>query len=143
MSSKQQAEEIQRQMAEIRCALHENVTGIVESARVMSDWRYYVRRYPLASAAAALALGYLVVPARLEVISPDADTLLKLARKNQLIVKEDPEGRPRGRILGPLFTLVASALVRGAMAYVGQQAGKSFGHQAAEPEGIHPLRKPR
>ena len=104
MRSKQQAEEIQRQMAEIRCALHENVTGIVESARAMSDWRYYVRRYPLVSAAAAVALGYLVVPARLEVISPDADTLLKLARKNQLIVKEDPEGRPRGRILGPLFT---------------------------------------
>jgi hypothetical protein len=143
VSDPQSAEEIQRQMAEIRCALHENVSGIVESARVMTDWRYYVRKYPLPLAAGALALGYLIVPSRLEVISPDPDTLLNYARKNRLVIKEEPQGRPRGRILGPLFTLIASALVRGAMAYIGQQAGKSFGYQAASPDEMQPLRKPR
>ena len=40
------AEEIQRQMRSVRSELRDDVQDIVESARVMTDWQYYVRSYP-------------------------------------------------------------------------------------------------
>jgi hypothetical protein len=138
VSTAREAEEIQREMARIRCDLNADVDEIVENARVMSDWRYYVKSYPWACAAGALALGYLIVPSRLEIISPDAKTLAKLAKENRLLVKPEPEPHKRGGIVGPLFTLVASTLVRGLVAYLGQVAGRSLSEHAAE-HGIGPV----
>lgn len=51
------ADAIQGQMAKIRSDLHADVRGIVENARVITDWKYYVRRYPWASVAGAAAAG--------------------------------------------------------------------------------------
>ncbi len=126
-----EGEEILRQMAEIRGNLHHEVEDIAKNARVMSDWRYYVRAYPWACAGAAVALGYLVVPNRLQVISPDVNTLLKLAKKNRLLVKPEAEPHKRGGIVGPLFTLAANTIVRGLISYAGQQMGAVAGRQAS------------
>ena len=142
MSVAREAEEIQRQMAHIRCELNADVDGIVANARVMSDWRYYVRTYPLACAAGALALGYLVVPSRLEVISPDAKTLAKLAKENRLIVKPEAEPHKRGGLVGPLFSLLASTLVRGLVAYLGQVAGQNLSDTAVA-RGVGPVEPKR
>jgi hypothetical protein len=142
VSTTSQAEAIRREMARIRCDLNEEVGGIVENARVMSDWRYYVRTYPLVCAVGAIALGYLVVPARLEVITPDAKTLAKLAEKNRLLVKPEPEPHKRGGIVGTLFTLLASTLVRGVVAYLGQVAGQALSDKAVE-EGVGPVEPPQ
>lgn len=124
MSYTNEAEEIQRQMARIRCDLNQEVGEIVQSARVMSDWQYYVRTYPWICVGAAVALGYLVVPQRLEVFSPDAKTLAKLAEQNRLLVKPEPEVHKRGGMVGSLFSLVAGMFVRGLVNYAGQSLGK-------------------
>lgn len=125
-------QEIRAQMAQIRCDLNDDVEGIVEHAREMTDWRYYVRTYPLASAAVVAGLGYLVVPRKPRIISPDAKVLAELARKNQLVVVDRPKAEKGRTLTGSLFNLVASLAMRGVMAYVGQQAGKVMGQQAAE-----------
>lgn len=132
MNNSQEVEDIRAEMAQIRCDLNEDVEDLVEHAREMADWRYYVRSYPLASAAAAAALGYLVVPKKPQIISPDPKTLAQLARKNQLVVVDRPKAEKRRTLSGSLFNLVASLAMRGLMAYVGQQAGKVMGQQAAQ-----------
>ena len=132
MHNSPEAEAIRAEMSQIRCDLNEDVEDLVEHAREMADWRYYVRAYPLASVAAVAALGYLVVPKKPQIISPDAKTLAELARKNQLVVVDRPKAEKRRTLSGSLFSLVASLAMRGLMAYVGQQAGKVMGHQAAE-----------
>lgn len=131
------ADDIQRQMSQIRCDLHEDVRGIVENARVISDWKYYVRRYPWACMTGAAALGYLVVPRRLEIVRPDPDTLAELAKTNRLVVNPQPQAKPRGGAVASLFTFLANTFVRAAMGYVGQQAGKILRAQTERYPGPH------
>lgn len=120
----QSAGAIQGQMAKIRSDLHADVRGIVENARVITDWKYYVRRYPWACVAAATALGYIVVPRRLEVLRPDPATLAELAKTNRLVVNPQAEPKPRGGAVASLFTFLANTFVRTAVGYMGQHAGR-------------------
>jgi hypothetical protein len=119
-------------MEHLRGELHEEYGAIVDGARVLADWHHYVRTFPWACVGAAAALGFLAVPKRLEVISPDADTLAELAKRNRLVVKQKPEVHAKGGIVGPLVTLVANAALRALISYAGQKTGKVFGREAAE-----------
>ncbi|MFO0960167.1 MAG: hypothetical protein U0800_22470 [Isosphaeraceae bacterium] len=58
------ADDIRRQMAQIRSQLHQDMTGVVESATSVADWRSYVRERPWLSLGLAFAAGYVVVPRR-------------------------------------------------------------------------------
>jgi hypothetical protein len=127
-------EEICRKMADVREVLDEDVKNIAQSAKVMSDWTYYVKQYPWTSVGIAATLGYLVVPNKVFITRPSADQLEKLARRNKLVVKTNPEPQAQKGIVGAVFSLVASMAVRGVMAYLGQQVGKVAGYKAAEPE---------
>ena len=136
------AEEIQRRMATLRRELSEDVQEIRDSSGTMLDWRYYFKRYPWPMVSAAAIVGFLVVPRRLEVIRPDVDTLTKLAKKERLIVTQKQETKPQKGLAALAFGLLANGLFRAGTAYVGQQAGKLFGQQAAEANGQpHPLSK--
>jgi hypothetical protein len=123
-----QAREIRESMAALRRDLQRGVESVSESARVMTDWRYYVRQFPFATAAVAAAVGYLLIPRRPQVIVPDAQTLAKMARNNQVWVKtgapKSSEG-PRGMLAG-LVALAAGALGRAAVAWVGEQMKSSL-----------------
>jgi hypothetical protein len=132
VSYTQQAEEIQRQMARIRCSLNDEVGEIVHSARVMSNWQYYVRTYPWVCAGVAVALGYLVVPHRLEVMSPDAKTLAKLAEQNRLLVRPEAEPQKRGGALGSVVSLLAGMFVRSLVGYAGQNLGRMLSMEAVK-----------
>lgn len=55
---------IRRRMDEVRCDLDEDVQEIVEGARGMANWRYYVKAYPWACLGAAIFAGYLIAPRR-------------------------------------------------------------------------------
>jgi hypothetical protein len=127
-----EAERIRREMEYLRGELNDEYGAIVRGARVLADWHYYVRTFPWATVGAAAALGFLAVPRRLEVMSPDAATLAKLAKSNRLVVKPKPEAHAQSGIVGSLLTLAANAALRAAIAYAGQKTGKVFGHQAAE-----------
>ena len=125
MSENQQADAIRREMAAIRSDLHEDVHDLVETARQMSDWRYYVRRFPWMSVAAAAAVGFLVVPSRLEVTSPDPDSLAELARQKRLVVKPKAEAHPRRRRIAGRDPPGQRAACAARVAYVGRQAGRA------------------
>lgn len=141
MAETSEVEQVRRQMARIRCELDENVEQAVESARQMTDWRYYVSAYPWATVGAAFLAGYFVVPRRVEIVRPDADEIYKLAKKNRIVVQDKTTAYQKadrgagGAILG----FVGSLMTRALLAYVGQQFGKMAGLQAAEPQPQGPV----
>jgi hypothetical protein len=117
-----QVQEIRRRMAALRRELQGDVEQVGESAQAVSNWRYYVRRYPWVAVAAAAAVGYLVVPQKAFVVTPDPEDLAKLARRERIIVSNKPEKASAGW-LGALATLAMTGAMRAAMAYVGEQFG--------------------
>lgn len=116
-------------MEEVRCDLDEDVQGIVEGARDMRDWRSYVRTYPWICAGAALAVGYWIVPRRHVAMQPNAETIAAFVKQSRLA--ETPRVTPLGKTRGLLIRSVGNLVIQGVSAYVGQQAGKHFGEQAA------------
>ncbi|MEX1224474.1 MAG: hypothetical protein WEA31_07995 [Pirellulales bacterium] len=143
MSSHHEADKIREEMARLRGGLHREVEGIVESARTMTDYRYYLRRYPWGCAAAAVAVGYLIVPNKTRIISPDVATLKELAKNNQLLVKAKPEvSKQQPGPLNLLLHLAASSLVRAGVSYAGQQASRFFAESQGQQEQPEPRRQP-
>lgn len=126
------ADAIRERMKVVRCDLGDDFDDVVMSARQMANWHSYVRRYPWACMTGAALAGFLIVPRRVELITPDTATLLELARQNKLVVKADSRPQEKGGFAGAMFSLIANAAVRGLMAYVGQQAGKVSGRTAAD-----------
>jgi hypothetical protein len=134
MTQTPSAEELRQQMAQVRRDMNLNYGEVVDHAREMADWRYYVRSYPWAALGVALAAGYLVVPNRTEIISPNAEELLKLAKKNKLVVEPKPTAEPKSSVGGAVFTMLANLLVRGLISYAGQKMGKTAGRETAKAE---------
>ena len=120
----QSAEAIRRQMRQVRRELGVDMDEIVESTRELTDWRAYVKRYPWFCLGAAAAVGFLIVPKSVELVSPDADALLELAKNNKLVVKTNPQPQARSGLVTTAISFLASAALRSAIAHAGQQFGK-------------------
>lgn len=108
-------------MRDVRSELREDVQEIVENARVMTDWQYYVRSYPWLCLGAAAAVGYLIVPSRVQVYRPDPQMLAELVRQHQVAVKTEVKPQPSGGLLGGLVNIAAGAALQGASAIASQQ----------------------
>jgi len=87
----QSANEIQRQMSQIRRDLDEQVDELVDSARQLTDWRAYVAANPWPFLGVAAGLGYLMVPTRVRVDRPVANTLAELARNGDIRITRPEE----------------------------------------------------
>lgn len=134
------AAEVIQQMHAIRQNLRPEVDEIVSSARNHLDWHYYLKAYPWQTLACATALGYLAVPRKLVLVQPDAETVEKLARQNRLVVEHRPKGEEKPGLVDTILHLAGHMIMRAGMAYLGQQAGRLAGRQAAEsapePAGV-------
>ncbi|TWU14509.1 hypothetical protein CA54_33760 [Symmachiella macrocystis] len=129
------ADDIRRKMQNVRHELKEDVDDIAESTREMTNWQTYVKRYPWACMGAAFAAGFAVVPKQVELVAPDADTLVKLAKKHKLVVEANPKPQSRGGVTSTLLSLMGTMAMRGAVAYAGNYFGQHGGEQiAAEAE---------
>jgi hypothetical protein len=135
MSESTTTNDICRQMNDVRCSLGDEVEGIVDSTRTLTDWRYYVRQYPWVCLAGATALGFMIVPTRVEVIRPSADMLEELARRNKLVVKASPDLRPKSGLTGAVFSVLANAAVRGALHFLERNAGRVLERSTAANGG--------
>jgi len=91
------AAKIQREMHQVRAELRDDVEEMVDSARVLGQWRAYVHRYPWLCLGAAAAVGYFLVPSRIMVLRPDTESLMELARSKKLVVNMNgPEKKQPG-----------------------------------------------
>lgn len=109
------ADDIRRRMEAIRQTAGEEVETIVQSARALSDWRYYVRNHPWLCAGAAAGLGFMLVP-RPKVAGPqidDAKELIAMLKKHH-VQGVTVEGPPSG-LLKTVAGLATPFIIRGAM----------------------------
>lgn len=123
-------------MQAIRYGLRPEVDEIVESARTLMTWQHYVKHYPWASLGVAAAVGYLAVPRKLKISSPDVETLKQLARENRLVVESKPKSQAKPGLIASALTLAGGAVMRAALAYAGQQAGRFFESGRMSPQQI-------
>jgi len=135
------ADEIQRQMRQVRRELGEDVQEIVVNARIMADWKHYFRSYPWACLGVALAAGYFVVPTRPQLIRPDAKTLAEWAKGQKLVVEPVAQARPKPTLTSQLMNLAASALFQGGMGLLRQYVSGQLVPHSQPPE--RPVRAPR
>lgn len=126
------ADELRREMRQIRRELGQDVEGIVENAGRLVDWRYYMRTYPWAAVGLAAVAGYALVPQRAAVVTADAKSLSKLAKNNQVMIHSQPQATTRPSLADTAMSLAGNMLLRATLAYAGQQIGKLMGESAAE-----------
>jgi hypothetical protein len=107
---------LQVQMRKVRTDLNEEVHELVQTARAATDWRQYWRSYPWVGCAAAVAAGYLLVPARRNG-SRDARLFAEAARSAEAV------SRPSGtrRLLAELGGVVLGLAARQGIRFVGKQ----------------------
>jgi hypothetical protein len=113
------AEQIQRDMREVRADLRGNVQEMVEQASGLTDWQEYVKAYPWLSLGAAAVVGYLLVPSRPTVIQPSAKELLELAKAHKVPVQLQATPAPPG-FVGALLGLAGNALLQTGMSVASQ-----------------------
>jgi hypothetical protein len=118
-------------MSTIRRQMDDDWRGMVDSARELSDWKHYVRSYPWVSLGVAAAVGFLLVPQRLKVMSPDVETLTELAKSNRLIVTQDMEAHAQPSLLKSALTMIASSVVRSGAALAGQHISRLLAEREA------------
>lgn len=138
MTPSEQAELLRQRMHEVRNDLDDDVSGIVKNAKTLADWKHYVKSFPWASMAATAALGFALVPKKLQVIRPDAETLEKLAKKNLLVVTTEPKAQAKAEqqqkgLLSTLAAFAGTLALKGAASYLTGRVA-----QAARQQGQHP-----
>jgi hypothetical protein len=109
-------------MAIIRQDLHTDVGEVVERARELVDWRIFVRNHPWLTIGTATAVGFLLVPKRLEVIRPDPATMARLAEQNRFVVNSNGQAVRRPGLVGSLLNAAVAAGVRSLVTMAGNYA---------------------
>lgn len=121
MSSDQSAEAIRKRMAELRSELASDVRDVKRSAQEMANPLYYVRRFPWATAAAAAAIGYLLVPKKKQVIKPDPEMLAELLKKHQINLDSTKTASNSQGMLKSLAVMGLTWALRTGLTYAGEQ----------------------
>ncbi|HEX6961471.1 MAG TPA: hypothetical protein VF175_06360 [Lacipirellula sp.] len=80
------AEEIVQRMQEVRRGVGDDVRGIVETAKTLTDWRYHVKHHPWLLVGGAVALGFLVAPRKKKIPASEAQELAALLKKYNVSV---------------------------------------------------------
>lgn len=104
------AEEIVKRMQHVRREVSDDVKGIVQTAKTLSDWRYHVKHHPWLCMGVALALGFLLVPKRKRIPTEEAKELIALLKKYNVGVTAPPTST--GGLLRTLVGVAAPALAR-------------------------------
>jgi len=123
------ADEIQREMRQIRVELRDNVQEIVSSAREIVDWQSYVKAYPWACVGAAAFLGYLLVPSRTTVIRPDPEALRELTKSREML---EQQVKPKKSLVGMLLGMAAASAAQAAMSVASHQVQQLL-HSLQQP----------
>jgi len=127
--------ELQRRMAQVREDLQRNSARLKENAQTLADWRYYVRRYPWVSLAAAGAIGFLLVPKRTKPATPSAVALAQLAQQHGFVLQPKSKAGASNGLFSGLASTLTKTLLRAGIAYAGQHVGQLIaGRLAATAE---------
>lgn len=116
-----QADDIRREMRQVRSDLGEDVKDIVSQARTLTDWRTYTRTHPWVCLGCAAAIGYLAVPSGHRVLKLDESGVKELARQQKLVVRMEGQDRPQRGLLGLVAGMAMKSLLNGGLGILTQQ----------------------
>jgi hypothetical protein len=131
-----EAQVISGRMAELRRDLITDVRQVSDGARVMTDWKFYVGRFPWVALGLAALAGFMLIPKKKAVISPDQDALAELVRKKHLRLNVDHKQEKPG-LLNAIVATGASVAAKAAMGYFGERmrsVAAQKAHQQSEFE---------
>jgi hypothetical protein len=107
----EEAREVVERMASLRREITSDVEQVTEqvtqSARAMTDWTFYVRKFPWAAVGVAAAAGFLLVPRKKTSVTPTPEQLAALASSKEFVAAATQQLKPpEGLLKGLAATLV-------------------------------------
>jgi hypothetical protein len=133
MESDDAVERIRARMAELRSELSCDVQDVGRSARAMTDVGLYVRRFPWATAALALAVGYLLVPRKKQVVHPGPADLAKLVEQKKIRVETGAVESSSKNMIGGLVAMGLMTAAKAAMNLLAQRVTSAAAARYARP----------
>jgi hypothetical protein len=128
------AREVVERMASLRREIASDVEQVTESARAMTDWTFYVRRFPWAAVGVAAAAGYLLVPRKKPAtVAPTAEQLAALANSKEFAAAATQQLKPPESLLKGLAVTVAAIAGKAALSYVTDQIRTKAAGETREP----------
>jgi hypothetical protein len=122
-------------MARIRLRAQGKAVRLTLETRQFLDWKHYVKLFPWGAVAVAAAVGYFVVPRRLNVTRPEPRDLAELARHNRIVIAPQPQVQPqRAGLIAAAAGLIGNLLLRAGMAYATQHLGRLTSTFGPSPE---------
>ena len=112
--------ELQRRMAGIRRAMHEDVRGAVLGAQSLTNWRTILGNHPWAALGIAVGVGYFAVRHRRRVPQVDrANPAPTFAEANAAVagIRPSSSRKASSSTFGTAFSLLAPVLIRAAQNY--------------------------
>lgn len=133
MNSDEEARDVVERMAALRRELTTDVEHVAESAKAMTDWTFYVRRFPWAAVGLAAAAGFLLVPRKRTNIAPTTEQLAALAQSKEFVAAATNQLKPPQSLLKGLAATLAAMAARAAVAYVTEQIRAKAAGKHREP----------
>ena len=127
-----EARDVVERMSALRRELVHDVEHVAESAKAMTDWTFYVRRFPWAAVGVAAAAGFLLVPRKKTTVTPTADQLAALVNNKEFVAAATNQLKAPQSMLKGLAATIAAMAGRAALAYVTEQIrAKAAAHNEA------------
>ena len=111
-------DKIRERMAMIRTHIEEHSDEVIAQTDALSDWRFYVRRYPWVAVTGAAVVGYAIVPRRRK---PGEEDRTRETNK-----------RPAAFGAAEIRSVLTGAAQRAAMAYASKMMGDVLGRFFAD-----------
>jgi hypothetical protein len=124
---------IRQRMEEVRGDLDTGFQGIVDDARDLGDWAYYLRNYPWAILGASVVAGYLIAP-RLGFGTKQKNKPSERGAIPEASPAASPPLPPKSDFSGKVLAVAGNLALRGLTALVVQQADKLFTSWAAHSD---------
>jgi len=119
---------IRQRMARIRMRAQHKAERLGDETRQFLDWKHYIRLFPWSTLAAAVVVGYIMVPRRSSLSRPTANALLEMAKENQQAVKAaqlpPPSPAKQSGMFDGLISLAGNALLKAGLTFATQQVTK-------------------
>jgi len=127
---------IRQRMARIRMRAQFKAERLGDETRQFLDWKHYIRLFPWSTLAAAVVVGYIIVPRRASLTRPTANALMEIAKASKEAVKVVPAAPPprkRAGIFDGLVGMAGSALLKAGLTFATQQVTKMVTDSLNEP----------
>jgi len=131
---------IRQRMARIRMRAQFKAERLGDETRQFLDWKHYIRLFPWSTLAAAVVVGYIMVPRRASMTRSTANALSEMAKENyqavQAVRQAPPPPRKRTGLFDGLVGIAGNALLKAGLTFATQQVTKLVADSLSEP--THP-----